>query len=219
MADKRKISKVADLKGKKIGCMSATSSGYFVERMMDAAGVKKGEYSIVNGNQCLNEPCGSGTFPAMLKGGQIDAVGFWEPTVELAARAIGSENAIFFQDFNVYREIFNLHTTSEKLSDPAKRKEIVEFLRALEKSLKLFQAGDEGVIARAAKAVKMEEELMKAVWPVHKWTGTVPSDLEDVLAKEDGYVAGVDNRSPMSAETLKGMVDRSVLDEARSGSG
>jgi ABC-type nitrate/sulfonate/bicarbonate transport system substrate-binding protein len=219
VADKRKIKSLADLKGKRIGSIQGTSSGYFVQKMMESVGISTSQYTSVNGGQCIDEPCGSGTFPAMLKGGQADAIGFWEPTVELAARAIGSENAIFFQNFTVYREIFNLHTTAEKLADKSKRAEIVAFLRAMEKTLAVFRDQPDKVYERAAKAISppMDVEVMKAVWPVHLWSGTVPDDLENVLSVEDSYVAKVDNRQPQSATVLKGMVDRSVLAEARAG--
>jgi ABC-type nitrate/sulfonate/bicarbonate transport system substrate-binding protein len=214
---------LADLKGKKIGAISGTSSAYFVQQMLESpvsaggVGAKRGEYSVVSGNQCTADPCGSGTLPAMLKAGTVDAVGFWEPSVELAARGIGLDNAVFYQNFTVYREIFNLHTTSEKLADKAKRKEIVEFVRALEMALKVFRESPEKVYKRAADAVGMKEELMKAVWPVHRWTGTLPADLLSVLVEEDGYVAGLDKRGAMSEGVLKGLIDGSVLEEARAG--
>ncbi|KAF2648982.1 hypothetical protein K491DRAFT_669690 [Lophiostoma macrostomum CBS 122681] len=223
VADKKKVPTLADLKGKKIGAVPGTSSAYFVQQMLESpvtsggVGAKKGDYTVVTGNQCTADPCASGTLPAMLKAGTVDAVGFWEPTVELAARAIGSENAVFYQNFTVYREIFNLHTTAEKLADKAKRAEIVEFVRALEKALQVFRDSPDKVYKRAADAVGMKEELMKAVWPVHKWTGTLPADLLSVLVQEDNYVAGLDRRSAMSESVLKGLIDGSVLEEARAG--
>ncbi|MAD83711.1 MAG: hypothetical protein CL912_12185 [Deltaproteobacteria bacterium] len=66
-----------------------------------------------------------------------DAVGMWEPTVELSAQALGA-NAIIFQDRSVYREVFNLYTTTEKLTDAATRKNIVAFVRALTQAEKVF---------------------------------------------------------------------------------
>ena len=180
-------------------------------------GAKRGEYSVVSGNQCTADPCASGTLPAMLKAGSVDAVGFWEPTVELAARGIGLDNAVFYQNFTVYREIFNLHTTAEKLADKAKRTEIVEFIRALEKAMQVFRDSPEKVYKRAAEAVGMKEELIRAVWPVHRWTGTLPGDLLSVLVQEDNYVAGLDRRSAMSEGVLNGLIDGSVLEEARAG--
>ncbi|KAL5392840.1 hypothetical protein DPSP01_000536 [Paraphaeosphaeria sporulosa] len=92
------VKSLADLKGKKIGSMPGTSAAIFVQRMLASAGVNDGAYSIVSGNVCMKAPCGSGTLPAMLKGGQVDAFGIWEPAVELGIRAIGKDNAVVFQN-------------------------------------------------------------------------------------------------------------------------
>jgi ABC-type nitrate/sulfonate/bicarbonate transport system substrate-binding protein len=225
VADKRRIPAATSLKGKRkrIGVMAKTSSEYFVEKFMASSHVdaRKGEYELVNGKFCNVEPCGNDTLPELLKRGEIDAVGFWEPTVELSARAIGKEEyAIFFSDFAVYREIYSLHSTAETLANPEKRKEIVEFVRALEKSLKVFREEPDKVIPRAAQAVglgKAGEELLKAVWDHHRWSGDLPSDLYTVLVEEDKYTARVDNRTETGGESLKGLIDGSILKEARAG--
>ena len=78
--------------------MPGTSAAIFVQRMMSSVGVSDGAYSIVSGNVCMRAPCGSGTLPAMLKGGQVDAFGIWEPAVELGIRAIGKDDAVVFQN-------------------------------------------------------------------------------------------------------------------------
>jgi ABC-type nitrate/sulfonate/bicarbonate transport system substrate-binding protein len=217
VADKRKIRTSQDLKDKKIGAINITSSGYFVDRFMASHHVhaSRSEYTVVSGQACNIAPCGNRTYPALLKPGAVDATGFWEPTVELAARETGLENAIFFYDFEVYREIYNLHTTTEKLADPVRRKKIVEFVRALEKSLKIFREEPETLYKRVAEAVGGEEEMMMAVWDVHKWPGTVPEDLVKVLAQEDEYVARTDNRTRIPEEELKDLVDLSILEEVR----
>jgi ABC-type nitrate/sulfonate/bicarbonate transport system substrate-binding protein len=103
-----------DLKGKKIGSFPGTSAAYFVQKYLATAGLATSDYTIVAGNVCTASPCGAGTFPYMLQHGTIDAVGMWEPSGELAAEALGN-NSIIFQDRSVYREIFNLHSTAEKL--------------------------------------------------------------------------------------------------------
>ncbi|KAF1996006.1 periplasmic binding protein-like II [Amniculicola lignicola CBS 123094] len=215
IAYKNKVKTATDLKGKRIGAIASTSSAYFVNRYMESVGLKSSDYTLVSGNTCTAEPCGSRTLPAMLTGGQIDAIGFWEPVIEIASRSIGPSNAIIFSNFTVYREIFSLHTTTEKLNNPAKRKEIVEFIRALEKATKLFRDEPEKVYARAAKAVKVKEDLLRAVWDHHFWPGTIPADLLEVLTEEDKFIARTENRAAMSQSTLKGMIDTSILDEVR----
>ncbi|KAI8957998.1 hypothetical protein F5Y11DRAFT_337643 [Daldinia sp. FL1419] len=86
----------------------------------------------------------------MLKDGSIDAV-------------------VFGENQTVYREVYGLATTTEKLEDPRKGKEIVEFLKALEQVDSVFQSDPEKVVDRAAEAVKTNSTVLKAAWPVHKW--------------------------------------------------
>ena len=68
--------------------------------------------------------------PAALKRGDIDAVAIWEPHAQNALEALGSD-AVDLQDASVYRERFNLNTTTKVLRDPEKRRALVEFLRAV----------------------------------------------------------------------------------------
>lgn len=108
------IATLKDLKGKKIGTFTGTSAAYFVQKYLATVGLGASDYTMVFGNVCTAAPCGAGTFPYMLAHGTIDAVGIWEPSGELSAEALGN-NSIIFQDRSVYREIFNLHSTAEKL--------------------------------------------------------------------------------------------------------
>lgn len=73
VANKKTISSVKDLKGKKIATFSGTSAAYFVDKYLASAGLKESDYTIVSGNQCDAAPCGAGTFPYMLEHGSVDA--------------------------------------------------------------------------------------------------------------------------------------------------
>ncbi|KAI0469581.1 periplasmic binding protein-like II [Xylaria cf. heliscus] len=220
------IAKLEDLKGKRIGAFPSTSSEYFVQTYLATIGLKPSDYTIVPGGACLKEPCGAGTFPAMLRRGAIDAIGMWEPSVQLGADALGASDAVLFggpsnnnnnnntNQTTTYREIYNLATTAEKLADPAKRREIVAFLRALVAAEAVFTNDPDKVVARAAAAVGTDAALFRAVWPVHMWSARNPPDLLDVLVEEDKYVAARDRRAAMSREVLAALVDTSVLEEA-----
>ncbi|KAI0189728.1 hypothetical protein EV127DRAFT_461713 [Xylaria flabelliformis] len=208
------INTLADLKGKKIGAFPSTSSEYFVQTYLATVGLKPSDYTVVAGVACLKEPCGSNTFPAMLKRGAIDAIGMWEPSVQLGAEALGADVIMFGDNQTTYREIYNLATTTEKLADPAKRKEIVAFLRALVKVEEVFTKDPDKVVERAAAAVKTNATLLREVWPVHRWSARNPPDMLDVMVEEDKYVAGMDRRAAMSRDVLAALVDTSVLEEA-----
>lgn len=215
VADKRKnITKLADLKGKNIGTVKGTSAGIFVHDMLASVGVKDSEYTIKSGNVCMRTPCAADTFPAQLKAGAIDAFGVWEPSVELGADALGS-NAFLFQNASVYREVYSLYSTTDALNNPAKRKDIAEFVRALNKTLDVFanKPQENKVYDFVAKEVGMDASIVERVWGDHKWSGVWGGDLIEFLVEEDKYLAGVDKRGVMTRAELEKFLDRSVIDE------
>jgi len=140
----------------------------------------------------------------------------WEPTIEIAAEALGA-NAIVFQDKSVYRELFNLHSTTEKLSNPTTRKSIVTFIKALNQAEHVFNTDFGSVQSRVATAVKVDPAILKAVYPVHLFNGTLAADTLDVIIEEDQWVAKLENRATISKADLAKLVDRSVLEEALQG--
>ncbi len=206
------IKSLPDLKGKKVGSMPGTSAGYFVTKLLGTAGLQESDYRVVSGNICMKTPCGSGTFPQMIKGGQVDAFGIWEPAVELGAQALG-DKAITFQNASIYREVYSLYTTTDKLNDPAKRKDILAYVKALNQTLDVFTNKPDTVYATVAQAVGMDPAVVKAVWPVHKWSGRWGPDLLDFLVEEDEWVAKQDRRSPLAKTALAKFLDTSILSE------
>ncbi|KAH8893897.1 periplasmic binding protein-like II [Thozetella sp. PMI_491] len=206
------IKTLADLKGKKVGSMPGTSAGYFVNKFLGTAGLQESDYRVVSGSVCMKAPCGSGTFPQMLKGGQVDAFGIWEPAVELGVQAIG-DKAIVFQNASIYREVYSLYTTTDKLNDAAKRKDILEFVRALNKTLDVFTNKPDTVYSTVAQAVGMDPAVVKAVWVDHKWSGRWGPDLLDFLVAEDQWVAKQDRRSALPKASLAKFLDTSIIDE------
>lgn len=152
--------------------------------------------------------------PAQLKAGTIDAFGVWEPAVELGAEALGA-NAITFQNATIYREVYSLYSTTDALNNPAKRKDIVEFVRALNKTLAVFaeQPKEKGVFDYVSKEVGVDEPVVEAVWADHKWSGRWGDDLIEFIVAEDKYLAGQDKRSVIPRSELEKFLDTSVIDE------
>ncbi|KAF2119275.1 hypothetical protein BDV96DRAFT_486506 [Lophiotrema nucula] len=207
------ITTLADLKGKKIGTMPGTSALVFVDKMMSSVGVSSGQYTVVSGNVCMKAPCGSGTFPQMIKDKQIDAFGIWEPAVELGIEALGASNAVVFQNASLYREVYSLYSTTEKLNDPTMRKDIVEFVRALNQTLDVFTNKPDTVYSTVAQAVGMDAATVKAVWPDHKWSGTWGPDLIDYIVDEDAYLSKTDKRATIAKADLEKFLDTSIIAE------
>ncbi|EAT89608.2 hypothetical protein HBH56_017100 [Parastagonospora nodorum] len=215
VADKRKgITNLSDLKGKKIGTIRGTSAVVFIHNMLTSVGIKDNDYTTSNGQVCMRVPCTSDTFPAQLKAGTIDAFGVWEPAVELGAEALGSD-AVIFQNASIYREIYSLYSTTDALNDPTKRKDIVEFVRALNKTLNVFThtPKESGVYGFVSKAVKVDEPVLEKVWGDHKWSGTWGGELIEYLVEEDKYLAVQDKRAVIPRNDLEKFLDTSVIEE------
>lgn len=215
------INTIADLKGKRIGTMSGTSANYFINKLLNSAGIKDSEYTAVSGNVCMKAPCGAGTLPAQIQAKTIDAFGIWEPAPELGGQVLG-DNAIFFQNATVFREIYSLFTTTDKLNDPTSRKAIVEFIRSLDQAIDAFKNTPEKVYQFVAQTMGMDAATVQAVWPVHKWAGTLGVDLDsnliDYMVDEDVYVASQNKRQPMTRDVIAQFVDNSVIEDARNAS-
>lgn len=213
VANRQNVASAQDLRGKKIGTMLNTSAQYFIQQLLANEGLSETDYTIVAGDLCNAEPCGNGTLPYMLVNGEISAIGYWEPTIELAARELG-DDAIIFEDPSAYREIYNLHTTTEKLQDPTTRAEIVDFVRALHQAQHLYTTDPESVLPRITNATDVPEDILEAVWHDHNWNTTLTPNMLSILVKEDQWLAGLMGRDPMTEEELAPLIDSSILDEA-----
>src|SRR5689334_12665851 len=107
------VTKLADLRGKRIATVGRTSSAYYLSKMLATAGLSEADVTIVT-NIAMDQ------VPAAMKRGDVDAFTVWEPEIQNAADLLGAD-AIEFQDRSVYRELFNLNTTAENLANPAMR--------------------------------------------------------------------------------------------------
>jgi ABC-type nitrate/sulfonate/bicarbonate transport system substrate-binding protein len=209
------ISTLTDLRGKRIGTVPGTSAEVFVHQLLASAGVSQSEYTTVSGNVCMREPCGADTLPSQLKDRTIDAFGVWETSVELGIRALGDVNTIVFKNSSIYREIYSLYTTEEKLRDTITRHKIVQFVRALNQTYDVYKNNPTNVYGTVAKTIDVDVPALKSVWADHVWgPGSLGKDLVDFLEYEDRYLAKADKRQPFSRADLERFVDVSVYEEA-----
>ncbi|HSG55958.1 MAG TPA: ABC transporter substrate-binding protein, partial [Paracoccaceae bacterium] len=200
------IESVADLRGHRIATIPQTSSGYFLKLMLEDAGLLFEDITAVS-----IVPL-AGMTEALAKG-EVDAVVIWEPESENAAQVLGGD-IIEFSGHGVYRELFNLNTTSEKLADPVTRARIVHFIRAILDASQEVRTDP----ARAQELVRVRGEFdaqdVQDSWRHHGWTAAVPDDLLDVLVVQEQWLAQQADRQPRSREQLATLIDTSVYDEA-----
>src|SRR6185437_5967461 len=105
------IKTIADLRGKRIGTPLNTSSAYYLAKVLGRAKLKESDVTIV----ALAVPDMAGA----IRRHAVDAVSGWEPGAQDSIAALGSD-AIAFQPPGLYRELFDLNTTTGVLNDPAR---------------------------------------------------------------------------------------------------
>jgi sulfonate transport system substrate-binding protein len=200
------IATLADLRGKKIGTVPGTSSGYFLHRMLASAGMREADFTVVPITPLSD-------MPGALADGKVDAITIWEPEVENAARAIGAD-AIEFGGKGVYRELFNLNTTAEALADPAQRAKIVAFVRSIIEASRRINADPSIVWPLVVKRSGYSHEVVARSWKHQSYPANIAPDLLDVMVTEEAFLAAQARRPARTRAQLAPLVDTSIIEEA-----
>jgi NitT/TauT family transport system substrate-binding protein len=199
------ISRVSDLKGKRVGTSLNTSAHYFLTKMVRTAGIADKDVTAL----ALPLP----EMPAALKRGDVDAIAIWEPQAHNSEQALGAD-AIVFQDRSVYRELFDLNTTAEVLADAIKRRALVAAVARIITASEQVTGRPPSVWPLVSAKISVPEPTISAVWKHFRFAGGLPRDLLDVMVEEERWVAAVQKREPRVREALRRLVDDTVLRDA-----
>lgn len=199
------IASLADLKGKRIATIPPTSSGFFTQKMLASVGLSSDDVTMV--------AMPLGDMPRALAERRVDAVSIWEPEVERAAQAIGSD-AIEFSGKGVYRELFNLNTMAASLADPVKRAKIVAFVRAIVDASAQVRTNPARAQALVVQHSKYPADLVAQSWLHHAFIAGWTGDLLDVMVEEEQWLALQDKRTARTRADLAKIIDTSVLADA-----
>ncbi|ADL01354.1 conserved hypothetical protein [Brevundimonas subvibrioides ATCC 15264] len=200
------IASIADLKGKRVGTIAPTSSGYFVHRLLASAGLGSNDVELVKILPL------SDMGPA-LADGRVDAVAIWEPYMENAAAAIG-DDAIEFGGEGIYREIFNLNTSVANLADPERRQRIVGFVRAIMQASAAMRADPSIAWPLVHASGGHPMDVIERAWRHHRYPAALAPDLLDVMVEEEQWLGMMDSRPARSRDDLASLIDPSVAIEA-----
>ena len=201
------IRRIQDLRGKKVAATVNTSSQYYLREMLRKSGMLlETDVRFVN----LEGP----DMPAALKRGDVDAVAIWEPHAQNSLDALGSD-AVDLQDASVYRERFNLNTTTKVLRDPDKRRALVEFLRAITRASDLARRQPAQARTLLAPFINTPEATIEHAWNRFSFPANLPKDLPAVLGEVEIFVAAVQFRQPRPRAGLSVFIDSSVLTDAK----
>jgi sulfonate transport system substrate-binding protein len=200
------IGSVKDLRGKRIAIAPNTSAHYYLVKSLALAGVEESAVTVVPVMPITG-------MSGALKNRGVDAVAIWEPESENSAAALGSD-AIVLQDRNVYRELFNLQTSTRVLSDPAKRRALMEFVKSLITVSEGLRDRPQEFWPILSSKLNYPETVITRSWPQLRYRGSIAEDLLDVMTEEERWVANERNRPPRSREQLAILIDRSLFDQA-----
>jgi len=202
------IGKVADLKGKRITTPRNTSAHWFLEKMLRTVKLTEADVTIVPITPVTD-------MSKALKDGRVDAIAMWEPEAQLAIDLLGKD-AVVLQDRKVYRELFNMNTSTKVLADPAKRRAIVELLRSLITASERLRSQPKQQWPYIASKLNYTPELISKSWPDLRYAGSMVKDMLDVMVEEEVWVAKERNRTPRTRAQLATLIDDSLLKEALS---
>lgn len=207
------IETLADLKGKRVMLPANTSANYYLVAMLRTVGLTDADVEIVPLPPAQGDQSGMDQMSDALARGDVDAISIWEPEPEDAIHQLG-DDAVVFQDRSVYREVFNLHARAPDLADPAKRRSIVEFVRAVARATEAVKADPEQYWPRVSEVTSFTLEEIAMGWPEMEFPVRIIPDMLDVLVEEEPWIAAREGRQPRSREELAVFIDASVLEEA-----
>jgi len=200
------ITTLADLRSKKIGTPANTSSHFYLVKALRSAGVDATAVTVV--------PMPVIDMAAALTRGDVDAVSGWEPGAHDSIAALGS-GGVTFQPPGLYRELFDLNTTTAVLNDPARRAALVAAVRAMVTASTAVRAKPSAVWPLVSSRINVPAQTMDEVWTHFRFSATLPEDIGNVLVEEEQWVASVQKRAPRTRAQLSELVDSSVLSQAR----
>ena len=132
------INRLADLRGKRIVVPRNTSAHYYLVAMLRSAGVEESDVTLV--------AAPATEMAAAVTKGDADAITMWEPESQNAVEALGTD-AVIFQNNTIYREFFSVYSSTDVLNDTRRRRELVEFVRAVARVDRRAEAGAEAVLS------------------------------------------------------------------------
>ena len=200
------ITKLADLKGKRVVTPRNTSAHYHLVALLRTAGLQESDVTIVSAPATA--------MAAAVAKGDADAISMWEPESQNTVELLGKD-AITFQDNKVYRELYSVYSTTDVLNDPRRRKELVAFVRELITQTGNLRREPAKYFDLISRVTKHPAPQIARSWEHHDFPLAVAPDLLNILVEEDKWVAAAQSRPPRPRAELASYIDTSIIDEAR----
>jgi NitT/TauT family transport system substrate-binding protein len=149
-------------------------------RTLESAGLKESDVIVVN--------VPADQMASAVVNGQADAISMWEPEAQNTVEALGRD-AVVFQDNRLYRELFSLYSTTDVMSDPRRRSELVGFVRALVTASAAVTARPREYFPLVARVVKQPIDRVAKSWEYHRFPAAMPADMLEVMVREEEWLA------------------------------
>lgn len=199
------IKTLADLKGKRVVVPRNTSANYHLVAMLKSAGLQESDVTLVSAPA-------TGMAAALAKG-DADAISMWEPESMNAVAALGND-AVIFQNNKIYRELYSMYSTTDVLNDPRRRAQLLAFTRAIVTHTNELKKNPKPYFELISRVTKHPADQIERGWEHHDFPLGVESDLLDMIAEEEKWVAAGQKREPRSRKELEGFIDQSIIKEA-----
>jgi ABC-type nitrate/sulfonate/bicarbonate transport system substrate-binding protein len=179
------ISKLADLKGKRIAFTAGTGGEVYTMELLKAANLGKGDVTLVN----LRPQ----DMVAALSSGSIDAYGTWEPHINNGIKVLGS-NARPLDTKGIYAETFNIVMMQDFLQK--KPAVAASFLKSLVEAEAWIKANRDQAIGVVAEFVKMQAEDLSPIWDDYVYQVALDDKTLAVLNAHAGWRLATGNHPP-----------------------
>lgn len=200
------ISKLSDLKGKRVVTPRTTSAHYHLVALLRTAGLQESDVTLVSAPAT--------EMAAAVAKGDADAISMWEPESQNAVEALGRD-AVIFQDNKVYRELYSVYSTTDVLNDPRRRKELVAFVREIIRTTGELRKAPAKYFDLISRVTKHPAPEIARSWEHHGFPLAVAPDLLDIIVEEEKWVANNQQRPPRPRAELASYIDTSIIEEAK----
>jgi NitT/TauT family transport system substrate-binding protein len=169
----RGISRVADLRGKRVGVTTGSTAHFFLDNVLSRSGIAIGEVSLVD--------LGADAIAEALGRGEVDAIVTWEPLVTVA-QALITGNELLIHDPAVSGLTWNLAGLRDALS--ASGGTLQRLLRALDRGTALCSDHPDEAMRIVAAATGVEVSALRPLWDNYRFELTLDQGLILVLEDE-----------------------------------
>ncbi|MFC1907771.1 ABC transporter substrate-binding protein [Chloroflexota bacterium] len=147
------ITTATDLRGKKIGTPAGTTGQFVTEAFLINNGLSSSEVEVID--------ISPSELPDALNNNRVDAIVIWEPHGYNAQNLLG-QDAVRLPSSDIYRTTFNFMVMKDFAQ--VHPEVLNKFLRAIDKATDFIGKRKEESQAIVAERLKLDKELMTAIW-------------------------------------------------------